>query len=109
MQLFTIGLNKLNMDGSIVYQSNGDPEDTYSIDDIISYARVWTGFEVKSDSKERGGAASSGSTFGKTSLDPMSINIELRDWFPKNDLAGGFIVSIIVARCLDLIVIHMKF
>ena len=92
MQLFTIGLNKLNMDGSIIYQSNGSPEDTYSIDSIVSMARAWTGFQITA--YERGGAASSGSTFTKTSLDPMSINIDLRDWFPKNDLAGGFIVSI---------------
>ena len=52
MQLFSIGLDKLNMDGSIVLDEEGKPEQTYSIADIVSYARAWTGFERES---ERGG------------------------------------------------------
>ena len=44
MQLFTIGLYHLNMDGSQILLPNGDPSETYDIDDIVSYARAWTGF-----------------------------------------------------------------
>ena len=90
MQLFSVGLYKLNMDGSIIYQENGNPVDSYSIDDIVSYARAWTGFVEK---PERGGAASSENGFQESKVDPMRIDIDKRDLFPKNDLDDGFIVS----------------
>jgi uncharacterized protein (DUF1800 family) len=44
MQLFTIGLLKLNMDGSV---QAGAPE-TYTQDDITGLARVWTGWNLDS-------------------------------------------------------------
>jgi uncharacterized protein (DUF1800 family) len=44
MQLFTIGLYKLNLDGSVVV-SNGKPVDSYSQDDITNLARVFTGYK----------------------------------------------------------------
>ena len=90
MQLFSVGLYKLNMDGSIVYQENGNPVDSYSIDDIVSYARAWTGFVEK---PERGGPATSKEGSADTTLDPMRIDITKRDLFPKNNLLNGFIVS----------------
>ena len=43
MQLFTIGLNQLNMDGTPVI-SGGNPVPTYSQDDVSQHARVWTGY-----------------------------------------------------------------
>ncbi|MBX9797562.1 DUF1800 family protein [Sphingomonas sp.] len=45
MQLFTIGLNRLNMDGSLVL-SGGQPVDTYSQTDVSQLARVFTGFAL---------------------------------------------------------------
>ena len=90
MQLFSVGLYKLNMDGSIVYQENGNPVDSYSIDDIVSYARAWTGFVEK---PECGGPATSKEGSADTTLDPMRIDITKRDLFPKNNLLNGFIVS----------------
>lgn len=54
MQLFSIGLYQLNMDGSQVLDDDGIPIETYTIDDIMSFAAVWTGFEQR---KERGGAS----------------------------------------------------
>ena len=54
MQLFSIGLYQLNMDGSQVLDDDGIPIETYTIDDIMSFAAVWTGFEKR---KERGGAS----------------------------------------------------
>lgn len=47
MQLFTIGLLKLNMDGSV--QTNGGvPVETYTQDDITGLARVFTGWTLDS-------------------------------------------------------------
>ncbi len=43
MQLFTIGLFELNMDGSNKLDSNGEPIPTYDINDIKEMARVFTG------------------------------------------------------------------
>lgn len=43
MQLFTVGLYQLNMDGTLVL-SGGNPVPTYSQDDVSQAARVWTGY-----------------------------------------------------------------
>jgi uncharacterized protein (DUF1800 family) len=52
MQLFSIGLVKLNIDGSVVTDSTGNGVPTYTIDDIIGLSNVLTGW----------GSASSGHT-----------------------------------------------
>ena len=46
MQLFTIGLVELNMDGSAKLE-NGNTIETYSNDDIMGLARVFTGLSYK--------------------------------------------------------------
>jgi len=43
MQLFTIGTSKLNMDGSYVLGTNGQPIQTYNNTDIAEFAKVFTG------------------------------------------------------------------
>ena len=43
MQLFTIGLDELNLDGSLKIQ-NGQPIPTYDIDTVKAYAHVFTGW-----------------------------------------------------------------
>jgi uncharacterized protein (DUF1800 family) len=47
MQLFTIGLYRLNMDGSRVL-SGGQPIETYNSSDVSNLARVFTGLTVDS-------------------------------------------------------------
>lgn len=47
MQLITLGLNKLNDDGTPVL-SAGRPLDTYTQDDVSGLARVFTGFVIDS-------------------------------------------------------------
>ncbi len=44
MQLFTIGLNELNQDGSLQLDNNGQPIPTYDQDVVDGYARVYTGW-----------------------------------------------------------------
>ena len=44
MQLETIGLEMLNMDGTVIRDSQGIPVSTYDINDILTFARAWTGF-----------------------------------------------------------------
>lgn len=46
MQLFTIGLYQLNMDGSLKTNAKGQPIETYTQDDIKQLARVFTGWFI---------------------------------------------------------------
>jgi len=56
MQLFSIGLWELNMDGTRVLDGFGEPIPTYDIDDVQELARVFTGlfFEDSDASEFRG-------------------------------------------------------
>ncbi len=45
MQLFSIGLIQLNLDGSAV-MNNGIPAETYGLDDITGLARIFTGWDL---------------------------------------------------------------
>ena len=44
MQLFTIGLNELNNDGTKKIGTNGQPIETYTNSDVSNLARVFTGY-----------------------------------------------------------------
>lgn len=61
MQLFTIGLYELNLDGSVKLGSNNKPIETYSNDDITGLAKVFTGWSYagadKSNTRFAGGNA----------------------------------------------------
>jgi hypothetical protein len=84
MQLFTIGMYKLKNDGSRVLESNGNPVRAYTNDDIVEYARVWTGFETRA---LRGNVEN----LFANNIDPMRINVEYRDVFPKMGLNRKYI------------------
>jgi uncharacterized protein (DUF1800 family) len=45
MQLETIGLDMLNMDGTLMKDDRGNTIPTYDIEDIITFSRAWTGFD----------------------------------------------------------------
>ncbi len=47
MQLFTIGLSRLNQDGSLKLDAKGQPIDTYDTDDVRGLARVFTGWNYR--------------------------------------------------------------
>ncbi len=49
MQLFTIGLFELNLDGTVKTDANGDTIETYDAEDIQGLARVFTGLGLKGD------------------------------------------------------------
>lgn len=89
MQLFSIGLIKLNMDGSPVLDSFGNPIKTYDSKDIVSFARAWTGFV---EAPFRGNVEDRSSLVRTSLLDPMRIqDIRSRDLFPKRGLDGKYI------------------
>jgi hypothetical protein len=45
LQLFTLGLIRLNMDGTPIVGANGEPIETYNNFDLRSYGRAWTGLD----------------------------------------------------------------
>ena len=53
LQLFTIGLWKLNRDGTHMLDDAGAKLPTYTERDLFSFARAWTGFEQQARSKPR--------------------------------------------------------
>eukprot|EP00554_Chaetoceros_debilis_P007442 CAMPEP_0194077066 /NCGR_PEP_ID=MMETSP0149-20130528/3732_1 /TAXON_ID=122233 /ORGANISM="Chaetoceros debilis, Strain MM31A-1" /LENGTH=4275 /DNA_ID=CAMNT_0038757959 /DNA_START=113 /DNA_END=12940 /DNA_ORIENTATION=+ len=84
MQLFSMGLNRLNMDGSEELNEDGDTTLAYTNDDIMSLSRAWTGFRLQS---RRGNIE-----YGHYNrIDPMKIEPSWRDKFPKSDTTGGYI------------------
>jgi hypothetical protein len=93
MQLFTIGLWELNLDGTLnLDMATGERQETYTIDDIVSFARVWTGW---SEAAPRGNIGVEEGGFGSTrnpkvynNVDPMQLAAEKRDKFPKALLGG---------------------
>jgi len=51
MQLFTIGLVRLNRDGSVKMDANGQPMPTFTQDDVSNLARVFTGYDFWDDGR----------------------------------------------------------
>ena len=45
MQLFSIGLYELNMNGTHKIGTDGEPLQTYENTDIATFAKAWTGFQ----------------------------------------------------------------
>lgn len=45
MQLFSIGLHDLNLDGSLKRDAKGQPIESYTADDVSNLARVFTGYK----------------------------------------------------------------
>ena len=85
MQLFSIGLEKLNADGTTKKDLDENSIPTYDNDDITEYARLWTGFIYQS---QRGNIESRGTM---NTIDPMKINLQWRDQLPKMGLDKKYI------------------
>jgi uncharacterized protein (DUF1800 family) len=75
LQLMSIGLFELNLDGTAKLDANGDPIPTYSQDDIIGLSKVFTGFSWQSPkpslSSFLGNEQTINSRFGPSWVSPM--------------------------------------
>ena len=83
MQLFTVGLWMLNNDGTRVEKSPGEYVSTYSNDDIMSFSRIWTGFDRQAS---RGNTESRQGENAANIFDSTNLKPEWRDQFPKTSL-----------------------
>ena len=98
-QLFTIGLYELNEDGTqVIDSSTGRPKETYTNEDIESFARAWTGFDRQA---ARGNIEDRRTGGTDNRHDSMQVIPAYRDPFPKADLVGGFLGDRYL-RCVDL-------
>ncbi|CAB9496881.1 Protein of unknown function (DUF1800) [Seminavis robusta] len=80
MQLFSLGLYRLNKDGTQQLDGSGGTQLVYTNDDIEEYARAWTGFI-------RQGRRGNIEEMAKLNqIDPMQIFAPWRDRLPKMGL-----------------------
>ena len=105
MQLFTIGLYHLNMDGSFVMdETMGKIAETYTNEDIMTFSRAWTNFHRR---KERPNLEVYSDFFsGFNNVDPLDFPTnDGRDAFPKiglNDKGTWGYIGDRVKRCDDM-------
>ena len=86
LQLFTIGLYKLNLDGTVMRGKDKEPILTYSNKDIEEYSRVWTGFTPRIT---RGNIEFQ---YPRNGIDPMGVDHRIRDKFPKVRMNGRLLL-----------------
>ncbi len=98
MQLFSIGLWVLEPDGTQAVDAVGAPIPTYVNNDIVEFARIWTGFTER---PVRGNIEVRRNPYTHNMHDPMLIREEWRDTFPKMNLYRGHIGDG-VPLCTDL-------
>ena len=84
MQLFTIGMYELHEDGTRELDASGQPIRSYSRDDVMEYARVWTGFRKQNRRGNIDDAVNN-------RIDPMGIEPTWRDAFPKMGLGKQYV------------------
>ena len=82
LQLFTIGLYKLNTDGSLQLNAQGQPLETYDNNDIQGLAKVFTGWDLAAGTDPTGTLAASAYRQGL----PMALNASLHSPEAKNFL-----------------------
>ena len=93
MQLFTIGLYKMNIDGTAELDSSGNPIVTYTNKDITEYSKVYTGFHRRKLRSNIEDPRKTEISLLRDSyltrivfcnlVDPLQINAEKKDHFPK--------------------------
>jgi len=104
LQLFTLGLVELNMDGTPKLDSNGDPIEFFDNEDITGLAKVFTGLSTE------------GSDFWSVRADPTSthkplvvfprFHSELEKSFLGTTIAAGTTGEDSIAAALDTIFEH---
>eukprot|EP00937_MAST-01D_sp_MAST-1D-sp2_P000967 g967.t1 len=89
MQLFSMGVWQLHDDGTQVKDPiTGRAKLTYDMDDVASLAGAWTGFRLQ---QSRGNIEHANDKTSPNFVDPMRIDANWRDRFPKRAPGGGFI------------------
>ena len=93
MQLFAIGLYKLNTNGTYKTDTTGHPLEVYTNDDITVFARVFTGFTDDSTNN-------TGTGTGRTDFPSAAANYTtpMRMWEPQHDTGTKKLLAYTGAR-----------
>ena len=106
MQLFSIGLYELNMDGTIKLDSNNTPRVTYTQNDIEEMAKVFTG--LSDNNGNFASEASFSSHFSRTS--PMVAFESYHDQTQKSilgkNIAAGGNTKTDINKALNILFMH---
>ena len=83
----------LKSDGTYETDANGEAVATYDNDDIMAFARVWTGYYRSSSRANQESENSFTMTPGSAGnyLDPTYMDVYNRDYFPKMDLYDRYL------------------
>jgi len=98
MQLFSIGLNRMHLDGTLMLDEAGMPIPTYDQDDIVGLAHVFTGWGAHYDTANpptwSGGTVAPPDIwflYGRDELRPMSFNANYHDTEDRTIVGGTLI------------------
>ncbi len=83
MQLFTLGLSQLHSNGQAVVGAGGQPVPTYTQEDVVNLARVFTGWNYGDASSMR-----SSNRSPQSEIIPMKAFEEYHDKTPKTIVGG---------------------
>jgi len=100
LQLFSIGINELNMDGTMKLNSDGTPIETYTNDDIVGLARVFTGLTFD----ESGGAI--GDRYATRLIMTTQGHSDLEKTFIGSTIPANTDGGASVTQALDIIFAH---
>lgn len=101
MQLFSIGLLELNIDGT-PRLDNGKPKETYTLDDITGLARIFTGW----DFDLAGGKADTPDFMRRPMIQVASKHETGASTFLKNTVPAGLSGADALKAALDIIFAH---
>jgi uncharacterized protein (DUF1800 family) len=77
MQLFTVGLQLLNPDGTLKLDGSGNAQETYTASDVSNLARVFTGYDV--DMTQNTNVTANGNTVGNTAFSRLPMAFKASD------------------------------
>jgi uncharacterized protein (DUF1800 family) len=111
MQLFTIGVHRLNEDGTRMLDSKGQPIETYSNEDVTGIAKVFTGWSWAGPDTETNRFNGGGSpTYANRDIEPMQPYAQFHSESPKTFLGttcpGGTMPRVSLACALDALFTH---
>jgi len=102
MQLFSIGLVQMNVDGTVNYDEEGLPLATYSQEDTVGLAHIFTGWgphydEVNPPTWSNGAVASREDWFryGRDRANPMTFNSDFHDREDRMIVGGVLIPGVL--------------
>jgi len=91
MQLFTIGLYRLNQDGTYQSVINGRATETYTNDQITEFARVFTGFTDEDNNPNAVGTGVGRVDFPR--VRPQNYTQPMKMWEPQHDTGVKALLS----------------